>query len=580
MNNLSMHLRSITLAALLTTSPFLINPALAETSAASMMAPGMTQDDSDTTESTDKESPETQESQSTEDQSETGQEAPAEQAVTDESAKPADEAAPAEAAPEPEKEEPKPTTTEDLTIPADELNLLIKPFSTEELTLEASGWFDALHAKAKEVVAVELQVKRLNKKQIRIAEQLKSLEESEKPADTEANTTEDKKTDAADPDEEELTPEQRIDAAKALMLELNPEAETDGLDTPAALNEALGAFNSGLDEKKDVLNEKGAGLREQRTALIDNLNVVLDSINSTDGIQADGTDNDIVVPYRRYITTVTGLNIDVTDAESTTKVIKKWMSSKDGGKRWVKNISLFAGILFGFWILSMIVGALVGKALGAAKNSSALLRNFLVGITKKAIMIVGIVMALSALEINISPLLAALGAAGFILAFALQGTLSNFASGILMMIYRPFDIGDTVEAGGVSGSVESVNLVSTNIKTADNERTVVPNNTVWGGSITNSGQSTGQGCIEMSFMVSHADNADTVRERLETILANHPKVLKDPAPVVRLDELTDTGMKFVVQPCSLDEDSADVKWDVTREVKRLFDNKELTMPDA
>lgn len=583
MNNCPNYFHALALTAFMALSPLGLTPAVAETSAADVLAPGMAQEEPETSDTNDtgNDSEQQQTQDNTENQAATQEQAAAaEQAASSaEQAPQAAEPAAPEAAPAPEKKEPEPVTTEDLEIPADELKLLIKPFSTEELTTEAGGWFAALQTKAKEVVDVELKVKRLNKKQLLITEQLEALEEKETPEQGSSDSDTTDKKEASDTADEELTPEEQQEAAKALILELNPEAETDSLDSPDAIKEALGAFSGGLDEKKEELAEEGAKLREQRTALIDKLNVVLDSINATDGIKADGTDNDIVVPFRRYITTITGLNIDLNDAQSTKKVIKKWIFSKDGGKRWLTNIALFFGILIGFWFLSIILGAIVNRAVKATKNSSTLLRNFLVGIVKKATMIIGIVMALAALEINVSPLLAALGAAGFILAFALQGTLSNFASGILMMVYRPFDIGDSIEAGGASGSVESMNLVSTHIKTADNQRMVVPNNAVWGGTITN-GSNTSRRRVDMSFTVDNSDNADTVRERLEKIVTSHPKVLQDPAPVVRLDELTDGGMKFVVLPWSMTGDAGDVKWDVTREVKRLFDNKELNMPDA
>lgn len=431
-----------------------------------------------------------------------------------------------------ESEKSEPITADNLEIPMDELKLLIKPFSTEELTLEASGWFNALHDKAKQVVDKELEVKRLNKQLLQITKQLETL------------------------------------------------AATPSQDSPDPRVESLLALTSNLDGKKEVLTEEIAKLREQRTGLIDRFNVVLDAINSTDGIKKDGSDNDIVVPYRRYITTVTGLSFDIKDTQSTIRIIERWLKSEYGGIRWLKNIALFLGILFAFWVLSLIFGALVVKALRVAKNTSVLLCNFLVGIVKKATMLVGILIALAALEVNTSPLLAALGAAGFILAFALQGTLSNFASGILMMIYRPFDVGDAIEAGGVSGTVESMSLVSTHIKTNDSHLTIIPNNAVWGGKITNSGTARTQGKIEMHFMVNHTNNADQVRESFEAILAKHPKILKDPAPLVRLDELTDKGMKFVVLPWSMIKDAGDIKWDVTREVKRLFDDKTLSMPEA
>jgi len=126
------------------------------------------------------------------------------------------------------------------------------------------------------------------------------------------------------------------------------------------------------------------------------------------------------------------------------------------------------------------------RALGATHVSSQLLRDFVVATSGRVIVFVGILLGLSALEINLAPLLAVIGAAGFVVAFALQGTLSNFASGLLLMVNKPFDVGDEVEvAGGIKGRVGAVSIFSTLIKTDEGLRKIVPNNTIWNGTIIN-----------------------------------------------------------------------------------------------
>lgn len=485
-------------------------------------------------------------------------------------AKPQAAAKPAKKAPP----KPEPITTEDLDIHVDELKLMVKPLAIKDLELEATAWFKALQKQSKAVTELELATTRLNKKQLALTEQLESLAVLTKPKEAAETTSEAAKQEST---EEEIKPEDRLAAAQALLSELDEQAPTD-LDSAEDLDKALGVVNEALDKEKEALTEETTQLREKRTALIDRFNVVLNAINTKAGAKEDGTDNDLVVPYRRYIKTVSGLNVDLKDTKSTVKTVEKWVKSKEGGQRWMKNIGLFFGILFGFWILSFILSGLVKRALRLAGNTSTLLSNFLTGVVKKGTMLIGLVMSLAALEVNIAPLLAALGAAGFILAFALQGTISNFASGILMMIYRPFDIGDSIEAGGVSGNVESMNLVSTHITTPDNQRMVVPNNSIWGGSITNA-SNTNRRRVDMSFKVSGSDGVEKVTQLLEDLVNKHPKVLDTPAPSVSLSAFEGGSMTFSVLPWALTSDYSAVKGDITRAVKAYFDEGELTMPE-
>ncbi len=130
------------------------------------------------------------------------------------------------------------------------------------------------------------------------------------------------------------------------------------------------------------------------------------------------------------------------------------------------------------WILSKVVSKAVAKAVANVKSASELLKDFIVNIVRKAIFLVGFVVALSMLEVNIGPLLAAIGAAGFILGFALQGTLSNFAAGIMILIYRPYDVGDLVDVAGTFGKVDAMTIVSTTLRKPDNPKVVVPNNMI------------------------------------------------------------------------------------------------------
>ena len=137
------------------------------------------------------------------------------------------------------------------------------------------------------------------------------------------------------------------------------------------------------------------------------------------------------------------------------------------------------------------------------------MRKFLVTAVRRLTIIVGIIVGLAALEVNIGPLLAVIGAAGFVVAFALQNSLGNFASGILIMMFRPFDVGDAVEVAGTAGKIEAVNLLSTQMKTFDNKAVIIPNNEVWGGVITNM-TATGQRRVDLVFGIGYEDRKSVV----------------------------------------------------------------------
>ena len=154
------------------------------------------------------------------------------------------------------------------------------------------------------------------------------------------------------------------------------------------------------------------------------------------------------------------------------------------------------------------------KATATSTRFSSLLRDFMVTGARRLILFIGFFVGLSALEINIGPVLAIIGAAGFVIAFALQNSLSNFASGILMLIYRPFDVSDFISVAGVLGKVESMNLLSTQLRTPDNQLLIVPNNSVWGDVITNITGIT-ERRVDMMFGIGYSDDIDTAMGIIE-----------------------------------------------------------------
>ncbi len=227
--------------------------------------------------------------------------------------------------------------------------------------------------------------------------------------------------------------------------------------------------------------------------------------------------------------------------------------------------------------VAKIVFALTGRALGRVPDISKLLKDFLVRAAYWLTLIIGLAIVASLLGVNMSPVLAMIGGASFIIAFAMQSTLSNFAAGLLIMIYKPFDVGNVVTLAGTTGTVKEVSLVSTTLVTGDNQVIVIPNGNVWSSVITNITVND-QRRVDLIFGIGYDDDADLARKILEEVVAAHPLVLKEPAPVVRLNELGDSSVNFICRPWAKTADYWTVYWDVTQQVKQRFDAASISIP--
>lgn len=355
---------------------------------------------------------------------------------------------------------------------------------------------------------------------------------------------------------------EEVSAAEVAIAEqsaVEAEAEAGGDGTPDAATGQQAAAEA--DQEKEALLEEATELRDQRTALIDRLNVVVDDLETKGGA---------VEEYRQYVSAVSGIKVDVSDTETAWATVMGWLQSEEGGLRWVRNLAIFLGILAASWVVARIVGFLLSRALRATEAGSELLRRFLVKWVSRAIVAIGAVLALAALEVNVGPLLAVIGAAGFVVAFALQGTLSNLASGLMILTQRPFDVGDAIDVAGISGTVDSVSLFSTHVSTSDNKKLIVPNNSIWGNIITNATSSEIRR-IEFDFELSASEDPEQAQRVIEEIIKGDPRVLEDPAPVIRMHELSDASIKFVCWPWVKTEHYGAVRWDIIKQIRQRFD---------
>jgi small conductance mechanosensitive channel len=458
-------------------------------------------------------------------------------------------------------------TDKDASVSVEVLAFQVKPLTKCELEAEAGAWLLLLQAKVVEISNAEVAAI-YKKDEIEKAEEVEEALEDVQEANEDADREEAKEASAeaeealieAKEAEKRLAQDEELQKAVAAA-KSKAEEESDSVSTSDKSDE-------GQADLKTALIKHVTGLMAERTALIDRFNVVLAEL------AAKGGETD---EYDTYIKAVSGIKVDVTDASATWTTISGWLLSPEGGFRWAVNLVQFIVIIIVFYFLSIIAGKAARKAFSKSGNFSTLLRDFLVMSARRLVLFIGLFVGLSALEVNVGPVLAIIGAAGFVIAFALQNSLSNFASGILMLIYRPFDIGDMINVAGVMGKVESMNLLSTQLRTPDNQLVVVPNNSVWGDVIINVTGITRRR-IDMTFGIGYSDDIDKAQNILEDIVLGHELVLKDPEAVVKLHELADSSVNFVCRPWVSPDNYWEVYWDITREVKRRFDAEGVSIP--
>jgi small conductance mechanosensitive channel len=248
------------------------------------------------------------------------------------------------------------------------------------------------------------------------------------------------------------------------------------------------------------------------------------------------------------------------------------------GPVWAMQVLLFVVVLLTFWILSILARRIVRRLVRSERvEMSKLLRDTLILWSSRVVFFVGLLVALSQVGIEIGPLLAGLGIAGFIVGFALQDSLANFAAGAMILIYRPYDVDDVIESGTVRGQVSHMSLVSTTILTFDNQTLIVPNNKIWGDVIRNvTAQSARR--IDLLFRVGYDQDVQRVEKLFYEVMAQHDKVLDDPAPAVKVNELGEYAVIFAVRPWVRREDYWTVYWDLTRSVKLAFDRAGIPVP--
>ncbi len=242
------------------------------------------------------------------------------------------------------------------------------------------------------------------------------------------------------------------------------------------------------------------------------------------------------------------------------------------------GIKIFLALLI-FYIGRAVVNFVVRvlDKLMRGNGMDETLVGFLSSILRWVLLLFVIIAALSQLGINTTSLVALLGAAGLAIGLSLQSSLSNFASGVMLIMFRPFTKGDFVEAGGATGVVDKISIFTTVMTTPDNKEVIVPNGAILSNNITNySARPTRR--VDLVFGISYDDDIRKAKELLEEIIAADKRVLSDPEPVIVVGELADSSVNFLVRPWVNAADYWGVYWDTTEAVKLKFDEAGISIP--
>ncbi len=212
-----------------------------------------------------------------------------------------------------------------------------------------------------------------------------------------------------------------------------------------------------------------------------------------------------------------------------------------------------------------------------AQEVDKTLVSLVTNLVSMILLVIVVIAAVGALGVQTTSFIAILGAAGLAVGLALQGSLSNFASGVLIIVFRPYKVGDFIEGAGISGGVVDVQILTTVLKTGDNKQIIVPNSQIMGGIITNySANETRR--VDMVVGVSYEDDLDKVRSTIEELIAADDRILDDPATTIAVSELADSSVNFVVRPWVRTADYWGVKFDLTEAIKKRFDQDGISFP--
>ena len=331
---------------------------------------------------------------------------------------------------------------------------------------------------------------------------------------------------------------------------------------------------SGSEPLSSDLKAQLQALNIRRSSILSSLAMLVHKMNAL-GLEAR--------EYRQLLLETGEVTTDLFDPEIVLGILKKqlnimsdWVSKNAGG--FMTKLVVFVLILLAFRMIARAANFMMRRSFESQTvQVSKLMQDMLLGLSSKGIMFLGVLVALSQMGVQITALLTGLGIAGFIVGFALQDSLANFVAGIMILGYRPFDVGDVIEAGGVFGKVSKMSMVSTTILTFDNQTLIVPNNKIWGDVIKNITLQH-ERRIDLEFNIGLNENIGDVRYLIHGVLEGVEEILEDPAPSIEFNELTPYSMVIVVRPWVQKEVYWPIRWRLLREIKQALDDAGVEIP--
>ena len=241
-------------------------------------------------------------------------------------------------------------------------------------------------------------------------------------------------------------------------------------------------------------------------------------------------------------------------------------------------INLVTAILI-FYVGKLVIGILVRalRKLLQKNDVDATLTSFVSNLVRMTLLVFVVIAAITQLGVPSAQFVAVVGAAGLAVGLALQGSLANFAAGVLIVLFRPYKVGDYVEAAGISGTIEQVQILTTILKTPDNKQIIVPNGQIMDSIITNY-STNDRRRVDLVVGVSYEDDLDKVRKTLEELVAADDRILDDPAVTIAVSELADSSVNFIVRPWVKTADYWGVHFDLTEAIKKRFDQEGISFP--
>ncbi len=235
--------------------------------------------------------------------------------------------------------------------------------------------------------------------------------------------------------------------------------------------------------------------------------------------------------------------------------------------------------------LILVVGVFIANRLGNMVSNIAkkhekvddTLFKFLGSLVKYVVLAFVFIAILNRFGVQTTSIVALLGAAGLAVGLALQGTLSNLAAGVMLLLFRPYKVGDFIDAASRFGNVAEIDLFTTILTTFDNQQIIIPNSQIWGSQIINHSHHPVRG-VDMRFGVAYGESTDEARKVIDKVLADHPHILKDPAPFVEVETLNDSSVDFLVRPFCEGAHYFDVLYSVPELIKKALDEANIEIP--